>query len=106
MLKMSSATRQEWRAMQNEADQERSGSKNLNKQHEPPWYEKSVEAMEFDDYVLQPDIQVRWSSKMAGRGRQMAIIDNPTWLKEKKDRGGASQQAERVHSVTKQNQQV
>jgi cytochrome c553 len=46
--------------------------------------------MEFDDYVLQPDIQVRWSSKMAGRGRQMAIIDNPTWLKEKKDRGGKS----------------
>jgi hypothetical protein len=45
--------------MQNEADQERSGSKNLNEQHEPPWYEKSVEAMEFDDYVLQPDIQVR-----------------------------------------------
>ena len=50
-------TRQQWRAMQNGADTERSKSKN--NLHEPPWYKKRVKEMELENYVPQPNIQVR-----------------------------------------------
>ena len=70
------ATRQQWRAMQNDADTERS---NLNNNlHEPPWYEKRVEAMELGNYVPQL-VQVRWVPEMEGGVGVVAIIDNPTW---------------------------
>ena len=68
------------------ADTERSKSKN--NLHEPPWYEKRVKEMELENYVPQPDIQVRWGPEMEGKGGVVAIIDNPTWWKEKKDRSG------------------
>ena len=68
------------------ADTERSKSKN--NLHEPPWYEKRVKEMELENYVPQPDIQVRWRPEMEGGGGEVAIIDNPTWWKEKRDRSG------------------
>jgi len=70
------ATRQQLRAMQNDADTERSKSKdNI---HEPPRYEKRVEATELGNYVPQL-VQVRWVPEMEGEGGVVAIIDNPTW---------------------------
>jgi len=40
-------TRQQWRAMQNDADRER--SKSENNLHEPPWYEKRFKEMELEN---------------------------------------------------------
>ena len=71
--------------MQNDADTVRSNSNN--NLHEPPWYEKRVEAMELGNYVPQL-VQVRWVPEMEGGVGVVAIIDNPTWWKEKKDRSG------------------
>jgi len=72
--------------MQNEADTERSKSKN--NLHETPWYEKRVAGMELENYVPQPGIQVRWGPKMEGGGDVVAINDNPICWKKKKVRSG------------------
>jgi len=62
-----SATRQEWRAMQTDADADLHRSKsNL---HEPPWHEERVEATKLENYSPQPDNKVCWSQMVVvGRG--------------------------------------